>query len=69
MSDQLVAIDEALETGAADHHDPLTRELQELALALRAEAPEADPNFQRRLRGRVESGFRKPASSGRRPVL
>jgi hypothetical protein len=63
MSDQLAAIDDALETGAADHHDPLTRELQELALALRADAPEADPDFQRRLRGRVESGFRKPASS------
>jgi hypothetical protein len=65
MSDQLVAIDDALETGVADHHDPLTRELQELALALRADAPEADPDFQRRLRGRVESGFRKPVSSGR----
>jgi Domain of unknown function (DUF4349) len=68
MSDQLVAIDEALETGAADHNDPLTRELQELALALRADAPEADPNFQRRLHGRVESGFRIPASSGRRSL-
>ena len=66
MSDQLVAIDDALETGVADHHDPLTRELQELALALRADAPEADPDFERRLRGRVESGFKRPASSGRR---
>lgn len=68
MSDQLVAIDDALDTGAADHHDPLTRELQELALALRADAPEADPDFERRLRGRVESGFKRPASSGRRPL-
>jgi hypothetical protein len=67
MSDQLAAIDDALDTGAADHHDPLTRELQELALALRADAPEADPGFQRELRGRVESGFPKPASS-RRPL-
>lgn len=67
MSDQLAAIDDALETGAADHHDPLTRELQELALALRADAPEADPGFERELRGRVESGFPKPASS-RRPL-
>ena len=41
MSDQLTAIDDALETGAADHDDPLTRELQELALALRADAPGA----------------------------
>src|SRR5918994_4409980 len=67
MSDQLVAIDDALETGVADHHDPLTRELQELALALQADAPEADPGFEQKLRGRVESGFRKPVSS-RRPL-
>jgi hypothetical protein len=72
MSDQLAAIDDALDTGAADHHDPLTRELQELALALRADAPEADPDFQRRLRGRAEAGFPKPArgqaASSRRPL-
>jgi hypothetical protein len=67
MSDQLAAIDDALETGAADHGDPLTRELQELALALRADAPEADPAFQQELRGRVERGFPKQASS--RPPL
>lgn len=67
MSDQLAAIDDALETGAADHHDPLTRELQELALALRADAPEADSGFERQLRRRVEAGFPKPASS-RRPL-
>jgi hypothetical protein len=67
MSDQLTAIDDALETGAADHHDPLTRELQELALALRADAPEADPEFERRLRGRVDSGFPKAVRS-RRPL-
>ena len=68
MSDQLVAIDDALETGVADHHDPLTRELQELALALRADAPEADADFERRLRVRVERGFQSSASSGRRPL-
>ena len=68
MSDQLVAIDDALESGVADHHDPLTRELQELALALRADAPEADPDFERRLTGRVERGFQSSASSGRRPL-
>jgi Domain of unknown function (DUF4349) len=67
MSDELAAIDDALETGAADHHDPMTRELQELALALRADAPEADPAFERRLRGRVEAGFPKAARS-RRPL-
>src|SRR5829696_1415222 len=66
MNDELVAIDDALETGVADHHDPLTRELQELALALRADAPEAEPGFQRQLRVRVERGFPKPTAS-RRP--
>jgi hypothetical protein len=60
---ELAALEDALETGAADHGDPLTRELQELALALRADAPEADPGFRQTLRGRVESGFVKPASS------
>ena len=62
MSDQLTAIDDALETGAADHYDPLTRELQELALALRADAPEPDAEFRHELGRRVRSGFPKPAS-------
>lgn len=62
MTDQLTAIDDALETGAADHGDPLTRELQELALALRADAPEPDPEFRHELGRRVRSGFPKPAS-------
>src|SRR5215207_11232665 len=66
MNDEFVAIDDALEKGVADHHDPLTRELQELALALRADAPEAEPGFHRQLRGRVERGFPKPTAS-RRP--
>jgi len=66
MNDEFVAIDDALEKGVADHHDPLTRELQELALALRADAPEAEPGFQRQLRVRVERGFPKPTAS-RRP--
>ncbi|HEX5896875.1 MAG TPA: DUF4349 domain-containing protein [Thermoleophilaceae bacterium] len=67
MSDQLAAIDDALETGSADHHDPLTRELQELALALRADAPEADPDFERGLRDRVDRGFAK-LPGARRPL-
>ncbi len=62
MSDQLTAIDDALETGAADHGDPLTRELQELALALRADAPEPDAEFRHELGRRVRSGFPKEAS-------
>jgi hypothetical protein len=60
MTDQLAAIDDALETGAADHGDPLTRELQELALALRADAPEPDAEFRHELGRRVRSGFPKP---------
>ena len=62
MSDQLTAIDDALETGAADHADPLTRELQELALALQADAPEPDPEFRHEMGRRVRSGFPKPAA-------
>jgi uncharacterized protein DUF4349 len=67
MSDQLAAIDDALETGVADHGDSVTRELQELALMLRADAPTADPDFERRLRGRVERGFTK-LPGARRPT-
>jgi len=67
MSDQLVAIDDALETGAADHSDPLTRELQELALALRADAPEPTAEFRDELRRRMRSGFPKPVP-GPRPL-
>jgi hypothetical protein len=59
MSDQLVAIDDALETGTADHGDPLTRELQELALALRADAPEPTDEFRHELGRRLRSGFPK----------
>ena len=67
MSDQLAAIDEALDTGTADHSDPLTRELQELALALQADAPEPDAEFRRELGRKVRNGFPKPASP-RRPL-
>ena len=53
----LLAVDDALTTGAAAHDDPLARELQELALALRADAPEPHPAFVERLRGTVAGGF------------
>jgi hypothetical protein len=39
------------------YEEPLAPELQELALALRADAPEPDPAFAERLRGRVQAGF------------
>ena len=60
MTDVLTAIDDALDTGLAAHEDPLTRELQELALALRTDAPEPAPEFRERLGRRVEAGFPKP---------
>jgi hypothetical protein len=63
MTDVLTAIDDALDTGLAAHEDPLTRELQELALALKADAPEPAPEFRERLGRRVEAGFPKPKRS------
>ena len=68
MSDVLTAIDDALETGAADHHDPLTRELQELALALRADAPEADRTSAPAPTSASRRGFPKPSRAPRRPL-
>ena len=54
---ELAAIEDALADGAASHADPSARELQELALALRADAPGPDPEFARELRTQVEAGF------------
>lgn len=65
QADVLTAIDEALDTGVADDRDPLTRELQELALELRGDAPEPTPVFRDWLGGQVEAGFPKPR--GARP--
>jgi Domain of unknown function (DUF4349) len=53
----LAAIDAALESGVAGDADARTRELQELALELRGESPPPEPDFARRLRGRVHAGF------------
>jgi hypothetical protein len=53
----LAAIEEALAAGVAAHDEPRARELQELALALRADAPEPRAEFARELERRVESGF------------
>jgi uncharacterized protein DUF4349 len=59
----LRAVDAALAGDEATHHDPLVRELQELALALRADAPDPDPTFADELRAGVEAGFPpKPGS-------
>src|SRR5918992_1107248 len=54
---ELRLVDEALESGAIRSNDPLERELQELALAVRAEAPEPSAEFAAELRGRVKDGF------------
>jgi hypothetical protein len=59
----LVAVDAALAGGAASHDDPLTRELQGLALQLRADSPAPRPEFAERLRERVEAGFPRSADS------
>ena len=66
MERDLAAVDAALEDGAATHPDPLARELQELALALRAEAPEPDPAFAKRLGARAERGFPSEPEAVRR---
>jgi Domain of unknown function (DUF4349) len=63
MTDVLTAIDDALDTGVAADEDPLTRELQELALTLRADAPEPTPEFRQRMDRRVKGGFPRPAGS------
>jgi hypothetical protein len=53
----LDAVETALTGGVAAHEDRDARELQELALALRADTPEPDPAFAEQLQGRVEAGF------------
>ena len=55
MTDVLTAIDDALDTGVAADDDPLTRELQELALELRADSPEPTPVYREWLDKRVEA--------------
>jgi Domain of unknown function (DUF4349) len=53
----LAAIDAALVSGVAGDDDPRARELQKLALALRAESAAPEPAFAERLGERVETGF------------
>jgi hypothetical protein len=66
MTDVLTAIDDALETGLAAHHDPELRQLQELGLLLRADAPEPADEYAEWLDKRVEAGF--PAKPSSKPV-
>ena len=62
---ELHAVDAALDSGAVAHDDSGARELQELALALRADSPVPDASFARELERRVELGF--PRNAGARP--
>ena len=57
MTDVLTAIDDALDTGVAADDDPLTRELQELALELRADSPNPAPAYREWLDRQVQAGF------------
>ena len=65
----LEALETALARGAADHDDLDARELQELALALRADAPEPNADFADDLRGRVAAGFPQAPRSRRLPAF
>jgi hypothetical protein len=65
QTEVLTAIDDALETGVATEADPVTRELQELALLLQADGPEPTDAYSEWLDGQVEKGFPKRKSSKR----
>ena len=62
-TDVLTAIDDALDTGMPTEADPVARELQELALLLRADSPEPTDAYSEWLDKRVERGFPKRAGS------
>ena len=62
----LRAVDAALAGDGAVHDDPLARELQELALALRADSPEPRAEFASDLRARVDAGFARERTTRRR---
>ena len=69
LAGDLRTMDEALDAGAITAVDPLERELQELALGLRAEAVEPSGEFAAELRGRVRDGFpRDPRRLPRLPL-
>jgi Domain of unknown function (DUF4349) len=61
----LAAIEAALASGSATHEEPAARELQDLALALRAEAATPTPEFAEELGGRVRHGFPRGARGSR----
>ena len=59
----LAAVETALASGAATHEEPLARELQELALILRADSPEPTDAYSEWLDRRVQQGFPKRTAS------
>jgi Domain of unknown function (DUF4349) len=63
QADVLTAIDDALDTGTPTEADPGAREIQELALMLRADSPEPTDAYSEWLDRRVEQGFPKRSSS------
>jgi hypothetical protein len=67
--DTTATIDRALAHGAVAATDPFERELEQLALALAAEAPAADPAFASRLDERVQASFPREHKRIRVPAL
>lgn len=67
MESDLRAVDEALASGAVTAEGALERELQELSLALAAQADEPEPAFADECRGRVRDGFPRPRRVPRLP--
>ncbi|HKP21003.1 MAG TPA: DUF4349 domain-containing protein [Thermoleophilaceae bacterium] len=64
-TDVLTAIDDALDIGMPTEADPVARELQELALVLRADSPEPTDAYSEWLDRRVEQGFpQRPGAKG-----
>ncbi len=57
MERDLAALEAALSEGRAGHDDPAARELQELALCLRDDAPGPGEDFERVMRVRMAAGF------------
>ena len=62
---ELRAVDAALAVGEPRAHDPLERELQELALVLQDDRPRPDPDFGAWLGERVRAGFPPDPDSAR----
>jgi len=64
----LAAVEAALAGGTAAHEDPIARELQELALELRADAPRPRDEWAEQMRVRMTNGFPR-APRKRSPFL